>query len=887
MTGAADITPRVTANRAGLAQFKRRVGTHPEFREAMLRAMRSRHRPGLHKYSTLSDEDWTIALVDAWAMVCDILTFYNERLNHEAYLRSATEVFSVEALAELVAYKLSPATAAETHLAFTAEQDGPPHRIALVPARLGVKSIPDDDQQPQVFETLDEMRVKPAWNALLPLRYWPQAVRHGDDGFFINPAAVAVSEGARILLLNEHGEPQTTPGHTGYMHRVSRMQPLSVGATDLSFIALSGDAQMPDLPSHSSLLRPEAPSDATLRETDAAAMLAAMKGQRWPRGTVLDGAAHVSFDREDLGTTLRATPRVDPGLNPVMLTQACRLFGHNTLSDRGDIPITAPSFISTASFYDGDDDPLPYDKTALYLDRAYEGIAEGMIVVIRGENYLGNAIETWTTIEAAETTSVEAFGMSGEVTRITVPKNWQNSIHVPHLMLRTCALFTLPKSLPLADLPLSDPIQGSTLLLDRPDVDLAAGQVVYLTGERADLPGVTRSERLTLREVAVNDTTGHLTFEPALAGPYLRDSVTLNANVAKATHGETVDEVLGSGDATKHFQSFTLKDGPLTYVSAETETGNASTLEVFVDGVMWEEVRDFGDAAPGARAYVLTTLSNGKSRVTFGNGMMGATLPTGENNVTARYRKGAGASGRLRAGQLSLMMSKPRILSAVTNPLPSTGGSDGETLETARMNAPQKMMTMGRVVSLTDFVDYARAFSGVTKALASWSWVGGAQGVFLTIAGETHDPLPLDSGVLPNLAASIMANAPDGTRVTVGNLRVARFSLHANLRVDPAYVAKTGSAEAVLTDARQTLRDGFAYEHRKIGAPVRASDVIAKLQGVAGVIAVDLDHLYRTDMPAARHQVLLADMPRRGSYGPQEGAEILILSDDPIELGEF
>jgi len=887
MTGAANLTPRLIDNRAGLARFKRRIGTQPEFREAMLRAMRSRHRPGLHDYSTLSDEDWTIALVDAWAMVCDILTFYNERLNHEAYLRSATEVFSVEALAELVDYKLSPATAAETHLAFTADEDGPAHRLVTVPARLGVKSIPDDDQQPQVFETLDEMRVKPAWNALLPLRSWPQVVDRGDDGFLINPAAAAVSEGTRILLLGENGEPERRPDNSGYMHRVSRVTPLSTGQTELSFIALSGSAQMPDLPTHDSLLLPEAPTEATLRMSDAAAMLVAMEGQSWPRATVIDGAAHVAFDRQDLGTTLRAAPRVETGLQPVMLTQGCRLFGHNTLSERGDITITAPSYIGTSSFYDGDDDPLPPDKIALYLDRAYEGIAEGMIVVIRGENYLGDPLEAWTRIEAAETTSVEAYGMSGEVTRITVPRTWQGSIYVPNLILRTCALFTLPKSLPLADLPLSDNIQGSTLLLDRPDVDLAPGQTLYLTGERADLPGVIRSERITLRDVAVNGTTGLITFEPALTGPYLRHSVTLNANVAKATHGETVEEVLGSGDATKHFQSFTLKDGPLTYLSAETETGNASTLEVFVDGVQWEEVRDFGDAAPGARVFVLTTLSDGKSRVTFGNGLMGATLPTGENNITARYRKGAGASGRLRAGQLSLMMSKPRILSAVTNPLPSAGGSDGESLETARMNAPQKMMTMGRVVSLTDFADYARAFSGVTKALASWSWVGGAQGVFLTIAGETPDPLPLDSGVLPNLAASIVASAPEGTRVTVGNLRVARFSLHANLRIDPAYVAKTGSSDEVLAAARATLRSGFAYEHRAIGAPVRASDVIAKLQAVPGVVAVDLDHLYRTDMPAARHQVLLADMPRRGSYGPQEGAEILILTDDPVELGEF
>jgi len=42
---------------------------------------------------------------------------------------------------------------------------------------------------------------------------------------------------------------------------------------------------------------------------------------------------------------------------------------------------------------------------------------------------------------------------------------------------------------------------------------------------------------------------------------------------------------------------------------------------------------------------------------------------------------------------------------------------------------------LGRIVSLRDYEDFARAFAGISKALATWTWNGEQHGVFLTIAG--------------------------------------------------------------------------------------------------------------------------------------------------------
>ena len=69
-----------------------------------------------------------------------------------------------------------------------------------------------------------------------------------------------------------------------------------------------------------------------------------------------------------------------------------------------------------------------------------------------------------------------------------------------------------------------------------------------------------------------------LTLSATLAHCYDRASTRVNANVARATHGETVNEVLGSGDARQPDARFALRQSPLTYVSAATPTGRRAEL---------------------------------------------------------------------------------------------------------------------------------------------------------------------------------------------------------------------------------------------------------------------------------------------------------------------
>jgi len=78
--------------------------------------------------------------------------------------------------------------------------------------------------------------------------------------------------------------------------------------------------------------------------------------------------------------------------------------------------------------------------------------------------------------------------------------------------------------------------------------------------------------------------------------------------------------------------------------------------------------RELRRRGPRDRVYTATTADDGKVTVQFGDGRNGARLPTGQNNVRARYRKGVGREGMVSAGQLSLLMARPLGVKSTVNP---------------------------------------------------------------------------------------------------------------------------------------------------------------------------------------------------------------------------
>ncbi len=168
--------PLQHSNLPGNTTLSYRVGTRTTSLNRMLACLYNQtSSQGKRPLAALNPEkrdDPAIAFLDAWATVIDVLSFYQERIANEGYLRTATEHLSVLELTRPLGYKLSPGVAASTFLVFTVEENPNASEAIVIPEGTQVQSIPGQGQLPQTFETIEKIEAKAEWNVLKP--YVPQ-----------------------------------------------------------------------------------------------------------------------------------------------------------------------------------------------------------------------------------------------------------------------------------------------------------------------------------------------------------------------------------------------------------------------------------------------------------------------------------------------------------------------------------------------------------------------------------------------------------------------------------------------------------------------------------------------------------------------------------------
>ena len=224
-------------------------------------------------------------------------------------------------------------------------------------------------------------------------------------------------------------------------------------------------------------------------------------------------------------------------------------------------------------------------------------------------------------------------------------------------VIRRTSVHAQSEPLALAETPLEEPVSGKRIELDTRQKDLKPGRLMIVSGEPRDRPGVLESETVELERVEhVLDGglpggrwTSTLVLKKDLTHSYRRDSVRVHANVARATHGESHSEVLGSGDSRTKLQRFTLRQSPLTYLPAPDGVGGKSTLTVRVDKVDWLEARSLMGLGPKDRRYVMRT-NEDETTLLFGDGSRGALIPSGHGERRSGLQNGERAVRQRRGG---------------------------------------------------------------------------------------------------------------------------------------------------------------------------------------------------------------------------------------------
>ena len=793
-------------NRPSLPVIAYRRGRFGSIRAAMLAQLGV--TPELAALSARSPDDHAIALIEAWAVVGDVLSFYNERYVNEAFLGTATQSRSVERLARLVGYRRRPGAAALAWLAFDAD---PGQKVALA-AGTAVQSVPPPPSDPstppplpQTFETLAPFTADARLNRV-------RAYSTPGPGSPVGGAGQTVATLDRVLApsLAEGLAPRS---------RIALFQSV-VDKVEVAEVA--GVVEARDFIA----LRWANPLGGTagagaraFRTTRTLGLFGAGAPPSWmqpqetntnPKAIIWQlvqtsglnvGSGTTTIDLDAKDETITAGTRllfVAPGAIPKLVTVTGVAVATPTVG-----PLTNTVTRLTVS------PSLP----AYRRDTARALVLEGPELKFWGTGYppapMGD--EVWVPVFRAE------------------PVDGRPAVEVGRHLVRR-------QFVPGEILPLDELAEGRTLVLtwaEAPVSDTPPPIVATLAATPAE-PTWSASGfghlRLDLRSA---QGTGVPDFG-AWTGVAAVDVL---GNVARSSHGETVVEVLGDGQGSRPFQRFTLRRSPLTYLPAAVPGGLKPTLSVYVDGVRRDEVRSLYGQAPGAPVVEVTTLPDGSTQIMGGDDRSGARFTTGSGNVRARYRAGSGLAGRVPAGSLTTLLTKPVGLKSAVNPIAAEGGADPEPVDEVRHRAPAAVRTLGRAVSLRDIEDQLLAAALVAKAQAVWLWSGVDRFVHVTVAAP--EGAPLSAELRTTLAGSLDAVRDPTYRIAIDDDEEVGIVLRASVVID----ARMEDPKAVLDEVDAVARRFLGFDAARLGGAVALSDVVAALASVAGVVGVDVDQL--------------------------------------------
>jgi hypothetical protein len=187
--------------------------------------------------------------------------------------------------------------------------------------------------------------------------------------------------------------------------------------------------------------------------------------------------------------------------------------------------------------------------------------------------------------------------------------------------------------------------------------------------------------------------------------------------------------------------------------------------------------------------------------------------------------------------------------------------------------------TLGRIVSLADYEDFAAAFAGVGKARADVLWDGERRIVHLTVTGPAGEAVAEGSAVRADLVAAIDAVRHPTVPVLVASYHPRRFAVDARL-----VVAADRRPEDVVAAAIAALLVRYGFESRDLALPVAAAEVVALLQGTPGVVGVLLDALHDAEDEVPTRQPVILAFPARRLGSLTLPADLVTVAAERIHL---
>jgi hypothetical protein len=844
-------------NPPGLSAIGYRVGTYATFRHALLRP-----RPGelaLAGWHGTARDDLAVQLLEWWAYLADIVSFYNERALTEALLRTAEYPEDLRHIVRLLGYRPRPGIGATGVVAALSDSSRP----VVLPRGFPIQGPDPGGAPPQVFELDEDVEI----------------------GLVGRPLPAS----ARFPSLP--GKAPTAPTYAGRTPegRLTDWLPARDGRAVTLKIRAGAEVTVPVDGSITNVGEGDVvvviPRDWDGTTSTAAALVHSLE------------AAVDQLGRPITNVTLRPGQDFPSGLAPqdckiLKPTKSAHLWlyherypGPKLPSFGGQLAQGIESVFDPGGLFTGGVSHVPAEDAHVLTSRAelppspegaahLEGITRGINPgdPVLFEQTAGGAIPSLISKlfdalgvggagAASAKAALDASTLFTKVTGYTEliwyanPPEGDRIGQGPPIGPPSHGLISGGESpIPIPHSKLSfvdDPGVASAMSLD--DTQIRTVIVHYAWEEIGDLLEHSGADPTTTPEIPadaevppgtpaiIEDATG--AGSPGSVGQLGTQSpetfplvgpLRALLNLLPVSRGETVvGEKIGSGDPAVARQEFTLARTPLTYLADSSPTstdGYRSTLRIHVDGIEWHEVPSFYGQPHDARVFVTFEDDDQRTHVRFGDGESGARLPAGVANVVADYRVGSGAAVPPIGGLTTILRPQPGLAS-IRNPIAPGGGADPDPPEQLRRYAPRSVLTFGRAVSGDDYEVLAAQTPGVQRARAIWAWDADAQRTLVKVlVGD-------DDAAVTAARAALRAFADPNRPVVVALAAPVYPDLSLTLEVDPDH-----EADAVRAAVAAALLDPdtppFGTNVVRIGAGVYDSEIYDACLRVPGVVAV-------------------------------------------------
>jgi predicted phage baseplate assembly protein len=649
----------VVFNLAGRSSIAYRFGDYASVREALLRPLLSETE--LTNWRPAPEGDLAVQLAEWWAYLGDVLSFYNERIANEAWLRTARQLSSVNRLIQLLGYRPRPAIGAKGTLAALLSDAKP----VTLPKGLQIQSKPGPGKQPQIFE-LDAATTitppdralthpQPASLPLLPAQPLPSPT--GESFLWLHGKVSGIAEGDR-LLLTRSGARGPGPISDFVWLQVTAVAPVTDPfgnpVTQINYKKLTGGIA--------------SPSGAQARDYQLLRPVQATPpwGYRPSTPVFTDDSVDLSSVARDIVAGSLVLLEVSGSLQDP----------HAGVNTR----VLSVKAYSEMVWYANGNGPNPPD---LGIPPHMPAVPITHTHLVFEQNSLG---DNWDKNSS----------------HVTVRHDWKQVGQLAPVLEPQASRLTSTGPLAVTTGAVPAVSTVSTVLLED-----ASGNGAEATAT------VTAASTLALTNLTPPPAQG-------LAAP-----IAVLFDLLQVSRGKSVaNEVLGSGNAAAVGQDFTLQNAPVTYLqdpASRSGDDYSSAVQVWVNGVQWTEVRSFYGQAADAQIFITKEDEQGKTHVVFGDGTNGARPPTGVNNIVATYRYGAGAEVP-DASSLTVLLQPLPGLRSIRNPLPPTGGADPDPPDRVRALAPQSVLTFNRAISVDDYAAIAANAPGVRRVSTAYSF---------------------------------------------------------------------------------------------------------------------------------------------------------------------